>query len=275
MKKALVVGSGSIRGAYDAAALTVLFDALGADYFDTVYATSVGVFQSTFGVAGQARVGEYIWSNCIHSAQLIKPWNPLLRRPILDLPYLINVFQRPNTYLDRMAVMRSRTKLLYTLTNETTGDPRYVVVNDENMFTTMKASSALLHAHPPVEFEGDKYVDGALSDPLPIQKAISDGHEEITVVYNKPKGFLVGDRYKKTATLMAIGQTPPIKKRLCDLPIQYERIETILQKDRRIRIIRPTTQLPLHAITDTNKQRMQATIAQGRNDALKKLAQWK
>lgn len=274
MKKALVVGSGSIRGAYDAAALTVVFESLGADYFDTVYATSVGVFQSTFGVAGQADIGEYIWRNCIHSGQLIRPWNIFLGRPILDLPYLIGVFQQPKTLLNRKAVADSRTKLFYTLTNNQTGKPKYVKVNEKNMFTAMMASAALLHAHPSVRFEDDEYVDGALSDPLPIEKAIDEDHDEITVVYNKPKGFLVGDRYKRTSTLMALKQTPSIKKSLDELPDQYAKIENILQTDPRIRIIRPTRQLPLHAITDTNKKRMGATLDQGRTDALDMLARW-
>ena len=53
MKKALIVGSGGLKGAFEAGAVAKLCRVLGPDYFDAVYASSVGVFAATFFVANQ------------------------------------------------------------------------------------------------------------------------------------------------------------------------------------------------------------------------------
>lgn len=272
-KRALVVGIGALRGAYDAGVLSVLFDTLGTDYFDTIYASSVGVFQSAFAIAGQADIGEKIWREKVHSRQLIRPWNPLLRRPILDLPYLIGVFQREETRLDTALVAASSTRLVYTVTELATGSSHYVTVNEENIFRTMMASAALPLLHPAVNLDGNKFVDGGLSDPLPIERAIADGHTEITVVYNKPKGFLIGNRFRKTARLIARGATKNLRQSIIGLDKTYARIEELLEQSS-IQVIRPNIQLSLRSITDTNHQRLIQTIDQGRSDAKRTLSNW-
>ena len=53
MKKALVVGSGGLNGAYSAGVVAELGRQLGPKHFDAVYASSVGVYAATFLVANQ------------------------------------------------------------------------------------------------------------------------------------------------------------------------------------------------------------------------------
>ena len=93
VKKALVTGSGGLMGAYDAGVLVILGRELGADYFDSIYASSVGVFISTFFKSGQSDTIENTWRNLVHSKQLVNFTNPLRGKQVLDLEYLAEIFQ--------------------------------------------------------------------------------------------------------------------------------------------------------------------------------------
>ena len=39
------------------------------------------------------------------------------------------------------------------------------------------------------EIKDSKYLDGAMSDPIPIQKALDDGYEKIIVVLTRPENY--------------------------------------------------------------------------------------
>lgn len=55
----------------------------------------------------------------------------------------------------------------------------------------MKASCAIPFVCKPYEVEGIPYYDGALGDPVPIQKALELGCDRIVLVLTKPPVGLI------------------------------------------------------------------------------------
>ena len=53
----------------------------------------------------------------------------------------------------------------------------------------MKASCAIPVVCHPYEVEGRKYFDGALSDPVPVQKAFQMGCDKVILLLTKPRNF--------------------------------------------------------------------------------------
>ena len=91
--RALVLGVGGLRGAYDAGVAAALCQTLGHTYFDAIYMSSVGVFAGTFFAANQPDVMEHAWRNYVSGKQLVNYANPLRGRNILNTEYLIDIFK--------------------------------------------------------------------------------------------------------------------------------------------------------------------------------------
>jgi len=265
-KRALVVGPGGMRGAYDAGAVTELFRKLGKDYFDSIYAVSAGTFISTYFVAECPETGEKIWREYVDGDKFIKFSNLFHKKNVIDLEYLSEVFCKDETILPLDSISNSNKKLIYVLTDYYTEEPNYISPTPEDIFTLMKGSAAIPFLYPPVQINGSKYIDGAISDPLPIEKALSDGHDEVIAVFNKPLGFIEGTR-DRARNIILSRLSLKLKRQLVNLRLSLEQKERKLASDNRIRIIRPKKQIPLKSILDTNKERVNATINQGEEDA--------
>jgi predicted patatin/cPLA2 family phospholipase len=266
-KRALVLGGGGLQGAYGAGALSVLCHELGPDYFDSVYASSVGVFAGTFYVSGEAAVIENTWRNLVHDDRLIslKKWRQ--GRQILDLEYLVDIFQNQHSYLSIDRVYSRPIHLVFTLTERATGKPKYLKPRPENLFDAMRASSALPIVHKPVNLGGVDYIDGALADPLPLEKALEGGYDEIYCVYNTPKRksqpFLPG----LFSNIISNFFPKHIGSLMRDLLNKEAALEEKLVPSQKLKIIRPRGELPMRSIVDTNKKRINETIDLGQRDA--------
>jgi len=268
-KKALIVSGGVLRGAYDAGVLATLCRILGPDYFDTVYMSSVGAYTGTFYVSNQPDEIENTWRNLVCGTKLISLLNPLKKRHLLDLEYLNTIFQNEKSCLNIDAVLKSPTKLIYCLTEKDSFNPVYFNSDGHDIFSLMRAATTIPVLHSPAVIDGRQYVDSSLSDPLPILKALSDGHEEIIVVSNKPR-----DHYKskdfKTLFKKTRKFVPYRARALLD---QFDKViiksEEDLDRAENVRIIRPEKEIPLINMFDADKARLNACVDLGIKDAEK------
>ena len=102
------------------------------------------------------------------------------------------------------------------MTNLATGKPEYHKV--DNVFEQMellRASSALPLASKIVEWNGNKYLDGGLSDSIPVDFAKSLGFDKLIVVLTRPidyrkkpsSGRLYKLFYRKYPKFVEVAQT--------------------------------------------------------------------
>ena len=267
-KRALVIGSGTLRGAYDAGAAVELCRDLGPTYFDAFYGCSGGSYAATFFATNQPDVIENVWRNHIHGNQFVNFLNPLRGRHVLDLEYLAHLFQHGETLLHVEKIDQSSASLVYVLTDRDTGNPVYVHSTQERVFDLLKASASMPILHPPQLINGVVYIDGCLSDPLPFLRAFEDGYEEVVVVYNKPKGFLVGGRYDAFVDFIGSCVASKTTARLIKtFKLKFQKIEQQIEQLKNVKVIRPKIQLPLRSILDTNKARPNACVDMGIADA--------
>lgn len=267
MTKALVVGSGGLTGAYSAGVLAELCRHLGPNHFDSIYASSVGVFAATFFVANQPDTIEYTWRNLVDGRKLVNFGNALRKHPVLDLGYLIRAFQEKSSWLDVPSVFASPTRLIYVATEYHSGRPRYIRPTPERIFEQMTASCAVPLAHHPIKIEGELLVDGALSDSLPATYAINHGHDQIVVVNNKPKGAPVG-RYFHFSKLILPLLPAHARKLFKSHATRNQEIERRLEhEDSKLIVIRPSQSLPIRHFLDTRKRNLEKTVRIGNKDA--------
>lgn len=267
MGKALVLGSGGLRGGYDAGVAATLCRQLGRDYFDSIYVSSVGAYAGTFYAAGQPDIIETVRREHSHGSLLIKPLNILKGKSVLDLDYMLGLFKTWPFRLETESILAYPGKLTYVVTSYDAGEPKYLTPkSDEEVFLFMRASAAIPMFHPPVAIEGKNFFDGAMTDPLPVEKALADGHEEVVVVCNRPS-LKIGrlDRVMMCAiSLTYRGDLKQLKKNYYD---SWRRVDNAL-KDHRVRIISPTTNLSFRWHLDSSKKHLNEAVDLGVRDAL-------
>ncbi|MFH1207801.1 MAG: patatin-like phospholipase family protein [Patescibacteria group bacterium] len=264
--RALIVGPGGLHGAYGAGVLSVLGRKLEPDYFHTVYACSVGVLTATFFVAKQPDTIENTWRHLVSDRQLVNFLNPLFGKEIMDLEYLIGIFSDDRSRLDTHTAFNSPTKLVYNLTNYRNGKAVYISPHENNWQVLMKASCALPVINQPIVVGLERYIDGGAADPLPLDKALFDGHDELVIIINRDKYAYAGNRFN--LSWLASWVTPAPISRLLKNDIQRKRhIIERATSDIRCRIIRPSKKSPLKSLFDTDKRHLNGIIDLGKQDA--------
>lgn len=266
MKRALIIGPGGLHGAYSGGVVATLGRKLECDRFDSIYGCSAGAYTGSYLASGQPDMIEAIWRECVHDNLLIRPKNIFHGQPILDLAHLNAVLQSKPYQLSVEQMLCSPVKMNIVATECRSGMPRYFSPKSpEEFFLCVRASAAIPFLHPSVLIGGHRYIDGGLSDPLPIEKALADGHDEVVVIYNKPLAlnyfnFLL-------STVCALGYPGRRKMLLC--VTRLRRIQRAIQDNRdRVRIVLPSATSPLRWRFDRSKIRINQLVDLGIHDAL-------
>jgi len=268
MGKALILGPGGLSGAYGAGVAATLERELGHTYFDTVYACSAGAYTGSYFVSGQPDTIERIWRECLHGDLLMR-WQQAFKKDksVLDLFYLNNVLRSIPYQLRVKDVIGSPTELIIVVTDCDTGRPQYLTPSAEDgFFFQVRASAAVPYLHPEVEIGGKKHSDGGLSDPLPIERALLDGHDEIVIVWNKPQL----DFTNKEIILCALTATSyrggfKTWRRLS----KFRHVTNLIRRSKaKIHIISPTADMVSGWSFNSSKDRINTLVDLGIQDAL-------
>ncbi len=129
-----------------------------------------------------------------------RTWTRRLTKPeVFSLMHLVRL-QRPANLdqvveeicaeLDVDRLLSGATPLTVGMVDAQSAACEYLTLSHDNYVEAIKATCAIPGVASPVMIDGRAKVDGALFDPLPVLRAIADGHRTIVVVPNKPHGFV-------------------------------------------------------------------------------------
>jgi predicted patatin/cPLA2 family phospholipase len=165
-----------------------------------------------------------------------------------------------------MDMLASPTSFKIVVTDRETGEPHYLSPrSEEEFFLQVRASAAVPVFHPKVSIERRVYVDGGLSDPIPLEKALADGYEEVIVVCNRP----LAEIGKLAKSFLGIYSAYAV---LPNVRLVEKRIATAVQIVRmhadRIRVISPTRALPNRWQFDSGHHNLNRLVDLGIQDAI-------
>lgn len=179
-----------MKGSFLVGVMKSIHSSLGLNYFDTIFSYSVGVFEQAFFASGQIETMEKTWCEYVHGTQLINYLNPLRGRPILDLDYLVDLFQSEKSLLDVSALNQSNTKLVAFVTDHETKLPTTLNLQEHDVFDVMRATCALPFFYPKKVLIKDKrYVDGWVSPVDKFRKFLENqlsGYDEVIGIITAP-----------------------------------------------------------------------------------------
>jgi predicted patatin/cPLA2 family phospholipase len=189
-KLGLVVEGGGMRGIYSGSCLVALEQLGFTAVFDKVFGESAGAINASYFLAGQGAFGIRIYLEDLTS---LKFANPLRIGTMLDVGYAIDVVVKSMKPLNVERVLSSPSDLYVALTDAVTGESRLVDVKQENvpLLELLKATGAIVPLYNRAVYIGNHpYVDGGISNPIPVRSAVAAGCTHILVLLTRPVEFL-------------------------------------------------------------------------------------
>lgn len=244
-----------MRATYANGVLAALEEADDRDWH-AVYGTSAGGALAAWFAAGQARFALDTWRYA-QDRRVMSYRRWITRRgPLLDHDTMFRVVYEAEAPLDVEAVKRAPFAVVVTATDVETGETRYVDVRRGPVLDWLRATGRLpLGTGPAVEIEGRRFVDGGVTDPIPVERAIADGHDDIVCVLNRPAGARAPEpRYVSDL----VGRYyPALADAVRDHHGLHNRAVALAERPPagvRVRIIRPTRPLAVGRLTRDLKE---------------------
>ncbi|HGO5824502.1 TPA: patatin family protein [Mannheimia haemolytica] len=275
MKVGLVLEGGGLRGIFTAGVLDVFLDE--NIHIDGAIGVSAGAL---FGVnLPSKQKGRALRYN----KKYAKDKRYMGLHSLLTTGNIVNrdfaYYELPSTLdpFDQQAFEASGMDFWVTVTNVETGEPEYIKI--DNVFEQMeafRATSSMPIVSKIVEIKGKKYLDGGVSDSIPVQKFIEMGYDKIIVVLTRPL------EYRKKPSSMWLfkrfyRQYPKLVQRWQNRYAEYNQaVEQIIQlnEKQQIFVIRPSRTVKISRLEkDVNK--IQAMYDLGVEDAQNALADLK
>lgn len=212
VRHALVLGGGGAAGAYQVGVLKKLMHDDGVDH-EVVIGVSVGALNgakiacSPLGDSRNAwKSLERVWSRVSRSS-VYRAWpfgrvESLFRGSLYDSRPLRETLERE---LDAVAVASSGKKLRIGATSLTTGRERFVTERDDEFISWVLASASYPVMMPPVELDGELWVDGAIRVAVPVCQALLLGARHVDVVLCSQQWSSVAERFD-ARTLPAVAR---------------------------------------------------------------------
>lgn len=192
VKTGVVDVGGGLRGVYAAGVFDYCLDQ--NIRFDLGIGVSAGSANVASYIAGQKKRNYSFYTEYPFRKEYMSVRNFLRKRSYLDLDYIYGTLSNSDgeNPLDYRKIMDSQTEYLAVATNAETGKAAYFGKSDlhPDDFSVLKASSAIPFVCHPYAVNGTLYYDGALGDPVPIEKAFAWGCDKVVLILTKPRDLI-------------------------------------------------------------------------------------
>lgn len=264
-RRILVLEGGGLRGAFTAGVLEE-FCRRGV-HFDRIYATSAGAPSAAYSIAGQIEDAIHIWEHRTHGSQLVSPAHLFKKRTLMDIEGLIDLF-RDEIPLATEALDNAKTQMFVAVTNCITGRAEHIRISSRNALPLLNATMALPFAYGRViRIDGMPYIDGGLADAIPLQPALANPEDEVTVVLTRPSGYRKRrQRSAEAAFRVSYRRYPALwpvfDRRYSNYNDQLAQLEE-MESQGVLSVIRPPVRLPASRMT-RERDKIVDTVSIGR-----------
>ena len=183
-----------------------------------------------------------------------------------ELPFKLDVF-------DNETFKKAKTDFYVVMTNVESGKPEYVLIEDAfAQMEYLRATSALPFASKIIEINGKKYLDGGISDSIPIDFCESLGYDKIIAVLTRPEGTYKEDKLGFLYKLV-YRKYPNLVNSLLNMATDYEKVLAKikdLENKGKIFVVRPPEVLKIGRL-EKNRDKIQKVYDTGLNTGLKEL----
>ena len=192
MKTGLIDVGGGLRGIYAAGVMDHFLD--DGVSFDLGIGVSAGSANISSFIAGQKKRNYAFYTEYSQRDEYMSRRNISKKGCYLDVSYIYGTLSNSGgeNPLDFKALCESPTEFIAVATDAIGGEVKYFTKADmrPDYYNVLMASSAIPYVCRPQEVDGTLYYDGALSDPVPIEKAFAMGCDRVVLVLTNPVDYL-------------------------------------------------------------------------------------
>ena len=277
MKTGLLLEGGGMRGLYTAGILDVFME--NNIKIDGIIGVSAGaLFGMNYKSKQKGRVLRYN-KKYAKNRDYMGFYSLLTTGNIMNEDFCFNRIVNELDPVDFETYRNSPIEFYAVVTNVETGKPEYIRLDDlenKESLEYLRASGSMPFVSKPVIISNKKYLDGGISDSIPIEKIMSMGYDKIIVVLTRPAGY---QKKKSNSMLPKIyyKQYPKfvetIENRYKKYNEEVEKVEE-LEKQGKVFLIRPSKLIKIKRVEkDCNK--IQEMYDLGQKDAIDNLEKLK
>lgn len=170
---------------------------------------------------------------------------------------------------DEETFERAPAEFYATITNMRTGQAEYVRITDTwKQMDVIRASASLPIICQPVEWQGEKYLDGGLADNIPLDKCLELGCDKVIIVLTRPMDYVRNDHIAPLCR-MVFPRYKALLRTIEQRNKKYNaRIQQILEMEKqgKVFVIRPSENRPVSRL-EKDPEKLRALHALGMQDA--------
>ena len=188
MKTGLVLEGGAMRGMYTAGALDYFLDVKVP--VDGIMGVSAGALFGISYAAGQRGRSLRYSKRFNGDKRYISIGSWIRTGNIVNTEFAYGTMPRELDPFDDEAFQKSGIPFWAVVTNIETGKAEYPLI--EHGFEQMdqlRASGSMPFLSKPVEWEGKRYLDGGVADPIPYDKMLEMGFDRLIVILTRDNGY--------------------------------------------------------------------------------------
>ena len=184
----LVVEGGGMRGVYTAGVLDYFMEK--NLYFDDCYGVSAGACHISSYVSKQIGRSIKVTLDYINDKRYCSVNSLIKTGDMFGVEMLYDLIPNKLELYDYDTFNKFKGNFYSVVTNCKTGKAEYMKIKDmKKDIIAVRASSSLPLLSRIVEINGKEYLDGGITDSIPIKKSIKDGHKKNVVILTRDKTY--------------------------------------------------------------------------------------
>ena len=219
-------------------------DIYGAGIFDYLMDNNIDIPYCIGVSAGSANVASYVsgqrgrnfrfYTEYSFEKQYMSLSNYIRKGSYIDLDYVYGTLTKTDGRdpWDYDKAMNSGKEIVVVATDAVSGQPAYFTNKDfvRDDYGMFKGSSCIPIVCKAYNWRGKDYYDGGISDPIPYERALSDGCDRIIVILTRPVEFR--KEAKRSRMYNKLKKTFPnmVDKLYERAPLYNNQLETILNE---------------------------------------------
>lgn len=184
----LVIEGGGMRGVYAAGVLDFFMER--NIYFDDCYAVSAGSCHAASYYSKQIGRSLKVTLDYINDKRYCSINSLIKTGDMFGAEMVYDIIPNELVLYDYDIFNEFNGNFYSVVTNCKTGKAEYIKIKDmKKDIIAIRASSSLPLLSRIVEINGESYLDGGISDSIPIKKSIEDGHKKNVVILTRDKNY--------------------------------------------------------------------------------------
>ena len=264
----LVVEGGGMRGVYTAGVLDYFMEK--NLYFDDCYGVSAGACHISSYVSKQIGRSMKVTLDYINDKRYCSINSLIKTGDMFGVEMLYDLIPNKLELYDYDTFNKFKGNFYSVVTNCKTGKAEYMKIKDmKKDIIAVRASSSLPLLSRIVEINGKEYLDGGITDSIPIKKSIKDGHKKNVVILTRDKTYRKSKPKFLSFFKLKYKKYPNLVKAIENRYKMYNETLDFIEEEKaknKVFIIQPKLPVKISRI-EKDKDKLKALYDQGYEDA--------